>query len=161
MTGSLKSIQTLIIVSLRYTDRAMISLPDDAVLSDQMRDTVMDILIHFREIPSINAVYLFGSRLKGTPKPYSDIDLCVFFCTPPSRSEKEYIGSFAAPLVDISLFEELPVAIRFRVLRDGKPLFVKNELTLHRSVVAALREYHDFRHVIDRCTARVAGGAGL
>lgn len=138
----------------------MIPVPDHVLLSDSMRKTLPRLLQCFQDREAISAVFLFGSRCGGPARPYSDLDLCIFSRRPLLREEKEDIGSFSAPDIDISFFEELPGALQFRVLRDGVPVLVRDELCLHRAMVAALREYHEFRHIIDRSCARIAMGTG-
>jgi proline iminopeptidase len=45
-------------------------------------------IVHvFRRYPNIERVLIFGSRAKGTDKPYSDIDLAVFA---PSMDDREF-----------------------------------------------------------------------
>jgi len=41
-------------------------------------------------------------------------------------------------------FQDLPHAIRFRVLKEGKPLYVKDTLTLQRIKAETLKYYLDF-----------------
>lgn len=46
-----------------------------------------DIVQVFRRYPNIEQVLIFGSRAKGTDKPYSDFDLAV---VAPNMSEQEF-----------------------------------------------------------------------
>lgn len=138
----------------------MIPVPDHVILSGSMRRTLLHLLQYLHQREEIGAVYLFGSRCRGPVRPYSDLDLCIISRDHLSREEKEDIGSFSAPDIDISFFDDLPSALQFRVLRDGVPVLVRDDLALHRAVVGALREYHEFRHVIDRSCARVVRGSG-
>ncbi|MBI5036454.1 nucleotidyltransferase domain-containing protein [Candidatus Micrarchaeota archaeon] len=100
--------------------------------------------------PFVLAVYLFGSRAKGTARPYSDADLCVVSETPLSRAEKEDVLGCASKNVDVRVFWDLPLLLRFKMLKEGVLLHSKNELKLHRVTVRALRDYLDFSSVIKR-----------
>lgn len=67
----------------------------------------------------VHAVYLFGSRARGTARPTSDIDLCLITDPGLSRDQKETFHSFGSRDIQVSLFWDLPPAVRIRVLRDG------------------------------------------
>jgi len=45
------------------------------------------------------------------------------------------------PFRSVSIFADLPLPIRFRVVKEGKTLFSKDPLTLHRMKIATVREY--------------------
>lgn len=107
--------------------------------------------------PAVLAVYLFGSSARGTRRPFSDVDLCIISSRHLSRAEKEDLFSHAAPGFDISFFENLPLNIRYRIFREGKVLFCRDELQLQRVQGATVSRYLDFSHLLRRCCARVLG----
>jgi len=80
-----------------------------------------------RKDSQVLAVMLFGSRARGTGSRLSDIDLCLVLSPKSysplqmSRKKLEYTSRFSA---DIQVFQQLPLYIRQRVLRDGKVLTV-------------------------------------
>ena len=49
-----------------------------ALLPGLSPDDLSRIIEVFRRHPAVSAVKLFGSRAKGTHRPYSDVDLAVF-----------------------------------------------------------------------------------
>jgi len=100
------------------------------------------------EIKGIKAVYLFGSYASGKFGPLSDIDLCVIGKF--SEKEKTEVYGFGSDNLDISVFDDLPVYIKFRVLREGKPLLVKDIEFLNRTKFKTLQEYLDFKPAINR-----------
>jgi hypothetical protein len=66
--------------------------------------------------------------------------------------------SYGSRTIDVSIFSDLPVQIRFRVLREGRILFCTDPLALHRLTAATVREYLDFepflrRHCLHAITA--------
>lgn len=97
---------------------------------------------------SVKAIYLFGSYAKGNIKPMSDIDLCIIG----NFNEKDQvkITRHSSDNLDISFFYELPIYIRFRVFRDGKPLIVKDEKYLELLKLSTLKQYRDFKPIIYR-----------
>jgi predicted nucleotidyltransferase len=106
----------------------------------------------------IDAIYLFGSHATGKVKPTSDIDICVIAKKDITKEDKEEILSNSSKIIDIVMFWDLPNAIRFRVLKEGKPLYVKNRLILQRIKADTLRSYLDFQPVIKRHISRTLGG---
>lgn len=96
------------------------------------------------------AIFLYGSVARGEEKPLSDIDLCVITGRGISRAERERILVHASPTLDITLFWDLPLPIRFRVLREGRLLWGEEDLELHRIRRGTLRCYREIGRLIRR-----------
>ena len=96
------------------------------------------------------AIYLYGSVARGERKPLSDIDVCVITVQGIPRQEKERILVHASPLLDITLFWDLPIPIRFRVLREGKLLWGEEGLDLHRIRRGTLKCYREIGRMLRR-----------
>jgi predicted nucleotidyltransferase len=109
------------------------------------------------KIKDIFAIILFGSYAKGEQKPISDIDICVVTRKNIPEEMKGEICSYGSDKVEISLFWDLPPAVRYAVLKEGKILFNRNEEFMHAATVETMSEYLDFRWIIDRNIARVFG----
>jgi|AGTN01.2.fsa_nt_gi Nucleotidyltransferase domain. len=105
----------------------------------------------------VDAIYLFGSWASGRAKPMSDIDVCVIAKKDIPKEAKEAILSNSSRKIDIVFFYDLPYAIRFRVLKEGNPLYVKDALTVQRIKAETLKYYLDFRPVIKRHISRTLG----
>ncbi len=99
----------------------------------------------------VEAVYLFGSHANGNPKPYSDIDICVI--TGKGANERSILSN-SSKKVDTSIFWKLPLNVRYRVIKEGEPLFVRNGLRMHRIKVRTVLSYLDFKPVLDRHFSR-------
>ncbi|MEK6859306.1 MAG: nucleotidyltransferase domain-containing protein [Nanoarchaeota archaeon] len=97
---------------------------------------------------NVKAVYLFGSYATGNPKPLSDIDLCVIGNL--KEKDKIKISGYSSDNLDISFFDELPIYIKFRVFRDGKPLLIKDEKYLWLIKKITLNQYRDFKPIINK-----------
>ena len=108
----------------------------------------------FKKNRDVISIYLFGSYARGREKPFSDIDICVVADRDANRDE---ILSHSSKKIDISIFYDLPLSMRFRVIKEGKLLFSRDELKLHRTIVATIRSYLDFKPHIMRRTERVLG----
>jgi predicted nucleotidyltransferase len=101
------------------------------------------------------AILLYGSVARGEEKPISDIDLCVITGTKIQRAERERILSHASPRLDITLFWDLPLPIRFRVLREGQLLWGEEGLALHRVRGATPRCYREIGRMLRRHERRM------
>lgn len=99
----------------------------------------------------VEAVYLFGSRLSGKEKPYSDIDICVITG---KNAERESILAHSSDRIDTSIFWDLPLSIRFRVIKEGEPLYIRNRLRMHRIGVRTVLSYLDFKPLLERHFSR-------
>jgi len=108
----------------------------------------------FKKDRDVISIYLFGSYARGREKPFSDIDICVIAAKGADRDE---ILSHSSKKVDISIFHDLPLTMRFRVLKEGQLLFLRDELKMHRIIVATIKSYLDFKPHILRRTERVLG----
>ncbi len=105
----------------------------------------------------VEAIYLFGSHARGNAKPTSDIDICVLTVRNISKRVKEEILSNSSRRIDISIFWDLPPTIRFRILKEGKLLYKKDEIELQRIKVDTLRSYLDVQPMIIKHCVRILG----
>jgi predicted nucleotidyltransferase len=103
----------------------------------------------------IIAIFLYGSVARGEEKPMSDIDLCVVTRRGIPRAEKERILVHASSTLDLTIFWDLPLPIRFRVLKEGKLLWGEEGLELHRIRRATLRCYREIGRMIRRHERRM------
>jgi predicted nucleotidyltransferase len=113
-----------------------------------------NIIEPLRKNRDVLTIYLFGSYARGREKPFSDIDICVIA---DKHANKDEILSHSSKKIDISVFHDLPLGMRFRVIKEGKLLFSRDELKLHRIIVATIRSYLDFKPHILRRTEWVLG----
>ena len=111
---------------------------------------VSEVIKRARKDGQVLALILFGSQARGGDTAVSDLDLCLVLnpapYTPLELSEKklEYLAKFSS---EIHIFQQLPLYMKQRVLRDGNVLFCRNEDSLYELAFAVIREYSDFEHV--------------
>lgn len=97
----------------------------------------------------ILAVMLFGSYARN--KKFSDVDVCIilqprnFDASSLSKKRLEYLADF--PSFDIRIFQQLPLYIRMRVLKDGKIIFCRDEDALYDLAMRAIREFESFKPI--------------
>lgn len=110
---------------------------------------------------AVLGLILFGSVARGCARPFSDVDLCIVTKKNTPDAVRMDLLSYGSEKIDVSIFSDLPVQIRFRVIKEGRILFVKDFLTLHRIRVATVREYLDLEPFIKRhCLHAVTAAEG-
>ncbi len=111
-----------------------------------------------KKIKNVKSVVLFGSYCRGQQRPLSDIDICVITDKKISERIKSKIISMSSEFIDVSLFWELPVRIRYRVLKEGRVLLNLDNKFRHTLEVDTMSEYLDFKYIIDKNIERVFNG---
>ena len=92
------------------------------------------------------AVALFGSLARQ--EQYRDIDICLFLNKKKSNlkmTEKrlKYLSK-ADKKLDIQIFQQLPLYIRIRILKEGKILLSKNEDFLYELAFQTIKEFESY-----------------
>jgi hypothetical protein len=72
-----------------------------------------------------------------------------------SEKKLEYLALGDA---DVQVFQQLPLYIRHRVLKEGKLLFVRDEDRVYESAFRTIQEWEDFRPYYQRYLDEVARG---
>ncbi len=114
----------------------------DAVdLTTEQRKTLNDLLHRF--LPSV-AVWAYGSRVKWTARPNSDLDL-VAFTTPPQRAQvadlKDALAESNLPFpVDLHVWDEVPERFREIICKD---YVVVHEAKPSESKASELNEWRE------------------
>jgi predicted nucleotidyltransferase len=98
---------------------------------------------------NVCAVFLFGSVAKGVSNSLSDIDICIVLnnrldSLAMSHKKLEYLGLAD---YDVTLFQQLPLYIRHRVIKEGKVLFCRDEGKLYELVIETIKEFEDFKPI--------------
>lgn len=103
----------------------------------------------------VDFIILFGSAATGHTHAMSDLDIGVFVHSPEERWApifKDLLGLFdseAGQKTDITLLNSAPLSLCFRVVRDGKLLYVKDEECWLRFVETVLTLYPDWKTYIE------------
>jgi len=114
------------------------------------RSGILSIVEELRKDKEILAALLFGSLAQERASALSDKDICLVLND--EKFDREhifkkrilYLGKFN---FDISIFQELPLYIRKRVLRDGVVLYVRDEDKLYDIAFKTITEFSDFEHI--------------
>ncbi len=120
-----------------------------------MNKEIKLVVDEIKNIKGVEGIYLFGSYARKKTKPFSDIDICVITDKDIQKKRREEILSCSSRKIDISIFSDLPLNVRFRMFKEGKILYQKDELFLHRTRSNTLKSYLDFKPIIDRHYDRI------
>jgi uncharacterized protein len=110
---------------------------------------VLRVLDRARRDPAVLAVILFGSHASGEASAASDVDLCLVLASDSissvemSRVRLAYLADGAG---DIAIFQQLPLHVKSRVLKEGRVLFARDEDALYGVAIRAARAFEGFRH---------------
>ena len=103
--------------------------------------------------PEVAAAYLYGSVVRGTVTPLSDVDIAVL---PESTVSEADRGALVRRLItrferlhlgvrfEVRCLDELPIAVRGRVLHEGVRIANRNPALRVEAEVRGRMEYHDF-----------------
>lgn len=121
----------------------------------------MELINRVRADEDILAVILFGSHARGEGGAASDLDICLVLWPRShsdlelSRKKLEYLVSFD---FDIQIYQQLPLYIRRRVLKEGKVLFCRDEAKLYELAFRTAQEFEDFKRIYYGYLEEVARG---
>ena len=115
-----------------------------------------------REDEDVLAVMLFGSYVRKKTKP-RDIDVCIVLKPKKfsnlfiSNKKLEYL-ELCPDNYDIQIFQQLPVFIKVRVLKEGKFLLNKDYKSMTKIALNTFREFDLFKRHYYFCIKGIAYG---
>ena len=101
----------------------------------------------------VDFVLLFGSLSRGTCGPMSDVDLAVQLSSGTLDAFQwkiSWLPRLSGPGCDVDLVivSEASLALRFRIVRDGLPLWVGDEAALNAFKFESTRDWLDFEPML-------------
>lgn len=114
---------------------------------------------YFADQPMVQAAYVFGSYGRGQAGPLSDVDIAVWLVN--DIPEENYLderlrlmGDLSEILnfdaVDVVILNQAPLALAYRVIRDGALLYCRNRDALTLFVAQTIMMYLDFEPILIR-----------
>jgi uncharacterized protein len=103
--------------------------------------------------PGVVAAWLFGSVARGTAGPLSDVDVALALA--PGADREAVCGRIVDRLarrlrtdrIDLVPIDEASIALRHRIIRDGRRLVCRDRAACERLAVDAVMRYLDFQPV--------------
>lgn len=112
-------------------------------------DDALPVIHELSAYEEVIAIVLFGSLARRKAREISDIDLCLITKPLPGPVRMDLL-SYGSDTIDISLFSDLPITIRFQVFKEGRVLFCRDRETYGALRAATIREYQDIVPFIRR-----------
>ena len=75
----------------------------------------------------------------------SDIDICLILNKKINKLEKRLDYSIINKKLDVQIFQNLPLYIRKRILKEGKILYCKDMDKLYDIALKTIREFEDYK----------------
>jgi predicted nucleotidyltransferase len=114
--------------------------------------TLDDQVVRLAEsVPGISALMIFGSRVSGSPRSDSDLDVGVLPDSKNPQARRRLQSQLAVALadlapdgrVDVVLMDEVSDLVRQRILETGKVLICRDPAAFQDLRVQTMREYGD------------------
>lgn len=100
----------------------------------------------------IKIAILFGSQANGRARKDSDVDICIIG----DNEEAEMKAlEYASEEIDISAFSRLPLYVQYRVFKNGRMIFNKDDKLLTKAKFWTITRYLDEKYWRDKFTKRV------
>lgn len=114
-------------------------------------DRLLQMLVGRAEAdPGVLAVVAFGSAVRGGAGPSSDLDVCLVLQPEALHASSEKRLQYLADSdLDVHIFQQLPLYIRRRVLREGRVLLSKDDDRLYALALRTAQAFEDFRHLYE------------
>ena len=116
-------------------------------IEEALEDGLERLLQKVRLDMDVCAVFLFGSVAKGVSNSLSDVDICIVL-----NNQLDFLAMSLKKLeylsladYDVSIFQQLPLYIRHRVIKEGEVLFCRNDDRLYELVFKTIKEFEDFK----------------
>ncbi|MCL5237431.1 MAG: nucleotidyltransferase domain-containing protein [Nitrospirae bacterium] len=122
--------------------------------------TMLDRLIRKASADNdVLAVILFGSAARNETTSLSDKDICIvllpkaYESTALSHKKLEYLSEYD---FDIHVYQQLPIYIKHRVIKEGRVLFCRDEDALYKLVFRTIEEFEDYKYFYEDYLEKVA-----
>jgi uncharacterized protein len=124
-----------------------------------LADCLPKLARYLSEQPDVLLAYVFGSQARGQAHLRSDLDVAVLLEGDPERGPHtdrrlDLVGGLGHLLdsndVDVVVLNGSPLALRYRVIRDGKLAFARSRDVAIEYRVRSLNLYFDFEPLLKR-----------
>ncbi|MCF7875978.1 nucleotidyltransferase domain-containing protein [Candidatus Bipolaricaulota bacterium] len=128
------------------------------MLTKSQKHKLEKILSRAKSDEDILAVMLYGSQVRKTQEETSgsDLDICLILdrrenrnerperTVSPSRKRLDYLSEIDPQMVDLQIFQQLPIYIRKQILEEGQLEYCVDKDRLYDLAYRTIQEYEDF-----------------
>lgn len=122
------------------------------IVGKEKATEIEKLLTKSQQDTEVLAVIIFGSASRQEETPLSDVDICLVLMPSPkpfeftafTRKRLDYLKDFS---LDVQIFQQLPLYIRRRVIKEGRILFVRDENLLYELAFRTAQAFEDFKHI--------------
>jgi len=142
----------------------------DKKLNPKVIERLPQLVEHFKQKPSVVAMYLFGSLVRGRIKPLSDLDFALLLHSKlnPEELFKEQLKLIGAACnclgtdeIDLIVLNSAPPRIAHSILRTGRIMLVKDKKQLADFTEKVVKMYLDFKPYQEAFDRAFMQGVGL
>lgn len=125
-----------------------------------MDKTIHKIIEQTKKDQTVIAIAFFGSYARG--EPHRDIDVCLFL--KPGEYEPEFLSFKKLEYTpenqkyDVQIFQQLPLYIQKRILKEAKIVDCKNENLLYDLYFLTIRNYEHYEPIYEGYLEAVESG---
>jgi len=128
------------------------------MLTKSQKQKLEKIVRKVKDDEDILAIMLYGSRIRqtGEEASSSDLDICLILnreeidnkrpgkTVSPSRKRLKYLSKIDPEMVDLQIFQQLPIYIRKRILEEGQLKYCRDKSRLYDLAYRTIQEYENF-----------------
>lgn len=109
-----------------------------------------------RKNKKVCAIILFGSYAKNKATPISDLDICII-SKRLSEKEKTWIDACGSEKIQIVFFDELPLPVQFRVFKEGRVIYQRDQAFVNSLRAETISRFLDFKPILVNYFKKVFG----
>ena len=117
-------------------------------------------LTEVKKDKEVVALLVFGSYARG--EQYRDIDVCLVldkrYDNLAMSKKRLYYLSELSDKIDLHIFQQLPIYIRTRIIKEGKIFLLKEEDRLYEIAIETMKEFDSFEKLYNMYLDKVENG---
>lgn len=106
-------------------------------------DKYLKYLEEIYSMDKVLAIVVFGSYATGRVKNNSDLDVCVLLDNNAQNNLIDEIKSYGNDELDISIFSELPIAVKYEIFNHGN--IYNSKISLREIKIKTRNAWFDYR----------------
>lgn len=130
-----------------------------ANLENRAEDGMTKVAKYIADDPNVSFALIFGSSVSGRQRSPKDIDIAVYFVSPPEPAAIltliNRLSDLAGREADVVVLNNASAFLRHQVMKTGRTLVIKDSLAYRRFREKTISDYDEYKfvsgmHVYDR-----------